>query len=133
MAHLVTFRSARFDPSAEPANPINPIAGHAVLVWLAGSLRNAGFECGEPDAEDWGWYFDVTGHGATYLLGASGEGESGEKAPIDWTLQIHRHRSLTDRLLGRNAHAVDDALTALVERLVRAEPGFEEIEVDRAG
>ena len=114
MAHLVTFRTTRFDPASEPANPINPIAGHAVLLWLSEPLRNAGFVCGEPAAEDWGWYLDVTGQGATYLLGASGEGEPGGKDPIDWTIQVHRHRSLSDKLFGRNAHAADDALTALV-------------------
>lgn len=133
MAHLVTFRTARFDPATEPANPINPIAGHAVLLWLREPLHHAGFQSGEPDAEDWGWYIDVRGHDATYILGASGESEPDETGPIDWTIQIHRQRSLADKLLGRNAHAADDALTVLIERLVRGEPGFEDIEVDRAG
>lgn len=133
MAHLVTFRTSMFDPRAEPANPINPIAGHAVLVWLRNALQHAGFESGEPEAEDWGWYLDVSGHGATYLVGASGEREPDDDGPVDWTIQIHRHRSLTDKLFGRNAHSADDALTALVERVVRAEPGFERIEIDRAG
>jgi len=133
MAHLVTFRTAKFDPHAEPANPINPIAGHAVLVWLSAALRGEGFESGEPDAEDWGWYLDVTGHGAAYLVGASGESEPDDKGPIDWTIQIHRNRSLSDKLFGRNAHAPDDPLTLAIERVVRAQPGFEGIELDRAG
>lgn len=133
MAHLVTFRTARFDPQAEPANPINPIAGHAVLAWVMEAVRAAGYDGGEPAAEDWGWYVDVTGHGATYLVGASGEREPGDKGPVDWTVQIHRPRSFTDKLFGRNAHAANDPLTALVERVVRAEPGFTNVEVDRAG
>jgi hypothetical protein len=133
MAHLVTFRTAKFDPKAEPANPINPIAGHAVLMWLRDALRDAGFESGEPDSEDWGWYLDVSGHGATYLVGASGDAEPGDKGPIDWTVQIHRHRSFTDKLFSRNAHAADDALTAFIERVVRASPDLKNVEVDRAG
>ena len=133
MSHLVTFRSAKFDPEAEPANPINPIAGHAVLVWLMDSLRAAGYEGGEPDAEDWGWYVDVTGHNATYLVGASGDRQPGDHGATDWTIQIHRHRSLTDTLFGRNAHAPDDPLTALVERVVRADPNSTNVDVDRTG
>ena len=133
MAHLVTFRTSKFDPAAEPANPINPIAGHALLVWLSDFVRATGYECGEPDAEDWGWYLDVTGHDATYLLGASGESEHGGDGFVDWTIQLHRHRSFTEKLLGRNAHAPDDPLTALVERVVRAEPTFVNADVDRAG
>lgn len=133
MAHLITFRTARFDPKAEPANPINPIAGHAVLVWLLEAVRAAGYEGGKPDAEDWGWYVDVTGPDATYLLGASGQRDDGDPDPIDWTIQIHRHRSLTDKLFGRNPHAADDPFTDLVERVVRAEPDFANVEVDRAG
>lgn len=133
MAHLVTFRTAKFDPQAEPANPINPIAGHAVLMWIRDALRDAGFEAGEPDAEDWGWYIDVTRNGATYLVGASGEREPGDEDPIEWTIQIDRHRSLTDKLLGRNAQSADDPLTTLIERTVRAAPEITFVEVDRAG
>ncbi len=133
MAHVVTFRSSKFDPADEPANPINPIAGHAVLLWLSDSVRAAGYECGEPDAEDWGWYLDVTGHDATYLLGASGESEPGGDGAVDWTVQLHRHRSFTDKLLGRNVQTPDDPLTALVERVVRADPALLNAEIDRAG
>jgi hypothetical protein len=96
-------------------------------------VRAAGFECGEPDAEDWGWYLDVAGHDATYLLGASGESEEGGDAFIDWTIQINRHRSFTDKLRGRNVQAADDPLTAVVERVVRGEPAFVNVEVDRSG
>lgn len=133
MAHLITFRTAKFDPRAEPENPINPIAGHALLVWLRAALRDRGVECGEPDAEDWGWYFDASSHGATYLVGASGDPEPTSDGVIDWTIQLHRHRSLSDKLSGRNAHAADDALTSLVERLIRDEPAFSGVDVDRAG
>lgn len=133
MAHLVTFRTTRFDPAAEPSNPINPIPGHAVLTWLSGSLRAAGYECGEPDSEDWGWYLDVSGSDARYLVGASGERIPGNDGSVDWTIQLHRHRSFTDRLLRRNAHAPDDPLTALVERVVRSDPTCADADVDRAG
>src|SRR6478672_5055402 len=34
MAHLFTFRTARFDVREEDPNPINPIPGQGVLRWL---------------------------------------------------------------------------------------------------
>ena len=72
----------------------------------------------------------VTGQGASYLVGASGEPE--RPAPdMDWTVQIHKHRSLKDRLTGKNQMTNDDPFSALIEKLIRSEPGFREIEVDR--
>jgi hypothetical protein len=133
MPHLVTFQSSHFDPSAEPENPINPIAGHALLHWLAEAMRAGGYATGgDPEPEDWGWYVSATSGGATYLVGASGEPDADAGGPIEWNIQIHRQRSLGDKLLGRNAHADDDALTALIERAVRAAPWASDVEVQRA-
>ena len=130
MAHLVTFTTTRFDPASEPANPINPIAGHAVLAWLRDGLVRAGYRTGEPDTEDWGWYMDVADGAGSYLVGASGDGEADGSA-IEWVVQIHRHRSLMDRLLGRNPLLSEDPLLACIERIVRAEPSVTNVIVDR--
>jgi len=101
MAHVITFRSSRFDTAAETPNPINPIAGESVLSWLSEGLASA-YEVTAPATEDWGWYVGVTGAGAAYLVGASAEpGEPG--ASVEWTVQIHRHRSLRDKLTGRTS------------------------------
>ena len=62
MAHVVSFRSNKFDVSAETPNPINPIAGQSVLTWLRAELAKAQYTATEPDTEDWGWYIDVTGN-----------------------------------------------------------------------
>jgi len=130
MAHLITFTTARFDPANEPANPINPIAGQRVLAWLQDGLMNAGYRTTEPDTEDWGWYIDVADALGSYLVGASGDGES-ETAEIEWVIQIHRHRSLMDRLLGRNRLVADDPLLTCIEGIVRAEPSVSNVIVDR--
>jgi hypothetical protein len=34
MAHVMTFRSSKFDIATETPNPINPIAGESLLLWL---------------------------------------------------------------------------------------------------
>jgi len=55
MAHLITFRTAKFDIRRETPNPINPIAGESVLPWLRESLKSRGYEADSPGTEDWGW------------------------------------------------------------------------------
>jgi hypothetical protein len=70
MAHIVAFRTSRFDVSAETPNTINPIAGH-------------------------------------------------------------RHRSISDKLFGRNKMAVDDPLAALIERMVRADGQISDVSIER--
>ena len=73
MAHVISFHSTRFDVASEPPNPINPIFGESVLRWLREKLDALGYETNEPAPEDWGWYVDVKGAGASYFVGASGE------------------------------------------------------------
>jgi hypothetical protein len=130
MAHLITFTTARFDPASEPANPINPIAGQLVLAWLQEGLTKAGYRTTEPDTEDWGWYIDVADAQGSYLVGASGDG-GGAGTDVEWVIQIHRHRSMMDRVLGRNRLVTDDPLLACIEAIVRTEPSVSNVIVDR--
>jgi len=130
MVHLVGFRTSRFDVSAETPNPINPIAGQSVLGWLRGELEKARYSSTEPATEDWGWYIDVKGADASYLVGASAEVEGSTK-DVEWIIQVHKHRTFTDKVLGRNKLAADDPVVALIERLVRADPEIADVSVDR--
>ena len=130
MAHVISFRTARFDTSMETADPINPIGGQGVLTWLREELANASYRCTDPDAEDWGWYIDVEGHGAAYLVGASADADA-EGMDRDWTIQVHKNRSFREKLLGRNRMPADDPLSALIERLVRADSRHQQVSVDK--
>lgn len=131
MAHVITFRSSSFDVASEPPNPINPIPGESVLRWLREQLRGSRYETTEPATEDWGWYIDVRGEGASYLVGASGDVAEAAAEPVDWTIQIERHRTLGEKLRGANKMADDDALSSLIERLVRQSAGAADVEVER--
>lgn len=131
MAHLITFTTARFDISKEPSNPINPIAGQGVLTWLREELLRAHYRVSEPDTEDWGWYIQVESADGSYLVGASGTAEE-PGSPVEWTIQVHRNRSMKDRILGRNQLAVDDPLFAIIERSIRGESRIEQVQVTRA-
>ena len=113
--------------SGEPPNPINPIPGESVLRWLREKLAASGYGLSKPD---WGWYVDVRGHGASYLVGASGDAGDG-RGDVDWTVQIHKHRSLKDKVTGRNQLRPDDALSAAIERMLRDEASVTTLEVSR--
>lgn len=130
MAHVITFRTARFDVSLEPRNPVNPIAGHGVLAWLRDELARTGYEATEPATEDWGWYIDVVRADASYLVGASADADDSEPN-IEWTLQIHRTRTLKDKLFGRNTMTAADPLSSIIERTLRSEPAVEVLSVER--
>jgi hypothetical protein len=129
MAHLISFKTAAFDVSRERPNDINPIAGQSVLLWLRDGLMNAQYHVTEPDTEDWGWYVDVKGETGSYLVGASAEADA--PPPLEWIIQVHKQRSLKDKLLGRNKMEADDPVSTLIERLVRADVRLEQVEVAR--
>ena len=130
MAHIISFRTRKFDVTKETPNPTNPIAGQSVLRWLRAELATSQYTGTEPDTEDWGWYIDVTGNDGSYLVGASADAD-GSTPEVEWVIQVHKHRSMKDKLLGRNTMAMDDALVALIERIVRGDSQISEVSVDR--
>ena len=134
MPHLISFTSSAFDPAAEPENPFNPIAGQAVLAWLRGQLVEAGLDVTEPGPEDWGWYVDVTTADGNYLVGATLEGEPDEegRTAFDWILQIHRMRSMRDKLFGRNKMTEEDPLAARIETIVRGHPDVGDVDIQHS-
>ena len=127
MAYVLSFITDLFDVALEDPNPLNPIAGQSVLRWLRAEFLKVQCRASEPDTEDWGWYMEVECGGAAYLVGASGDAREPD-ASVEWTIQVHRHRSLKDRLLRRNALAADDPLCSLIERLLRADPAIAQVE-----
>jgi hypothetical protein len=130
MAHLITFSTDTFDVSQEEPNPINPIAGQGVLNWIRSKLEASGYTSTKPDTEDWGWYIDVEGRGGSYLVGASGESEP-STSMVEWTIQIQKHRTLKDKLMGRNKMNDDDPLTIVLERFVKSDSRLKSILVDK--
>jgi len=130
MAHVISFTTDRFDVAKEKPNPINPIAGQAVLQWLREELAAAYYSSTEPKTEDWGWYIYVQGVGGSYLVGASGQPEPPSRE-IEWVVQIHKQRSLVDKLTGTNRMTAGDPLSALLESMVRGRKEFRDVRVDR--
>ena len=126
MAHRISFATDKFDVSKETPNDLNPIAGESVLNWIRERLSSTHFTATAPSTEDWGWYMSVEGEGTSYLVGASGEPER-PSPDVDWIVQIHKNRSLKDKLAGKNKLLGDDPLVALLESLVRRESAFRDV------
>lgn len=124
MTRVITFSSARFDVSDETPNPINPIFGERLLAFVADATRSLGWEVTPPAPEDWGWYVDVSRGSDAYMVGASGEAEDGE-TEIDWTIQIHKRRTIVDRLTRRNRFEDGDALVTAIESALLAGGGID--------
>jgi hypothetical protein len=127
MAYVIRFRTNKFDISKERPNPINPIPGESLLLWLRERSR-LDVTVSEPDAEDWGWYSSVEWKGRSYMLGSSvSEDESGDR---EWILQIEKHRTVTEKLLGRAKMGKDDECAQYFQRLIMSEATFIGVSVD---
>ena len=100
MARVIRFLTARFDVSSERPNPINPIAGESLLLWLREQVKPE-VEMSPPEAEDWGWYSFVSWQGRQYLIGSSASEEEDEGGRREWILQIDKQRSMHEKLRTR--------------------------------
>jgi hypothetical protein len=127
MACVIRFTTALFDVTQERPNPINPIAGESLLLWLRERAQPA-LQVSPPEAEDWGWYAAVDWQARAYLLGASASDDEG--AEREWVLQIEKQRSLKEKVMGREKMTADDACAQFFLRLLRAESGFSGVSVD---
>lgn len=145
MALLISFKTNRFDVTKETPNEINAYAGEGLLKWLRFELAKHQYTSTEPDTEDWGWYIDVSGPDASYLVGATAEVEYGPEdeddalsydvagdAILDWTVQIDKHRTFIDKLFGKNKMVVDDGLCAVIEGILRNDVSLQELSVTRS-
>ena len=127
MTRVIRFNTARFDVAKERPNPINPIPGESLLLWLRERAKQHA-EVTEPDAEDWGWYSFVDWKGRQYLLGSSASDEdSGQR---EWILQIDKQRSVKEALMGREKMKADDECAQFFQQLLEDEPSFTSVSVD---
>ena len=132
MAHVISFQTSLFDPRKERPNPVNPIAGESVLVWIRENVLAPPYESTDPDAEDWGWYIDVPIPGSSYLVGACAlvEEDSEPQGDIEWLVQVEKKRSLLEKLLGRNKMAVDDPLVTKLVSALKGAGTFTNVQVE---
>jgi hypothetical protein len=126
-ATVIRFTTAFFDVTKERPNDINPIHGESLLLWLAEKLKGE-VVVPEPQTEDWGWYVDIDWKGRSYMLGASASDE--EDGLREWVLQIVKHRTLKERVMGHEKMTAEDECSIHLRRLLESEKAFSGVSVD---
>jgi hypothetical protein len=127
MAAVIRFTTSAFDVTRERKNPINPIYGESLLLWLRQQTMGR-IPMARPEPEDWGWYADMDWNGRSYMLGAASMDE--ENGQREWVLQIVKHRTLKERLLRRERMGPNDECAEFFRKMLAAEPQFSDVSRD---
>ncbi len=100
MHFAIHLETSKFDIQKEDENPINPIYGQSLLLWIRGQLKD-NYEFSTVDYEDWGWYCDIIFNNRTYMLGSSVFYEEGDdpSSELEWVFQVHKQRAFKEALL----------------------------------
>jgi len=117
MHYIISFESRSFDLVNEIQNPINPIHGKSIGDLLYPQLTEAGAEVSEIDAEDWGWYYDVSFKGQTYMVGFVGLPEDNPSEAPELIIQIEKLRSFIEKITSKNTMDEKDHLLVLIQKL----------------
>ena len=118
------FETARFNLSEVLEHFINPgCFGQDAAAWLRWVLLRRGIEATPPEQEDWGWYVEADHQGQRYLLGISGLPGEGTGDPNfgEWCIVVHKHRTLWQRLLGRNKLTLEEGILGLLREILEGE------------
>jgi len=127
MDQVITFTTSKFDVTKEDENPINPIHGQSLLVWLKEKVAGK-FEVSDPEPEDWGWYTYINWQGRSYLLGASASEINHPE--YEWVFQIEKQRSLKEKLLGKHKMIPSDECFKYLKSLFESEPEINSVAVE---
>jgi len=122
VANSISFRTNRFYVSKEDENPVNPIYGQSLILWLKGNLPDE-LAITDPETEDWGWYSYVTWKKRRYLIGASSD--DGEY----WVFQAEKQRTMFETLTGREKMQPDDPCLSYFHGLLSTEADFYDVQV----
>ena len=129
-AHFSFETRAFLDTDEVLAQNVNGIHGHALASWLSRDLRAAGLVTSEVWAEDHGWDFSVTFNSAAYLCSCSLATDG--DPPFEGHVALAKHRSLFERLTGRNGFATDDAVAGRILDILRRSPDVAKLTADQA-
>ena len=118
-AHFSFQTSSFTDSEDDLAENVNGIAGKALAQWLAARLGAAGLDASEVWAEDHGWDFSVMRGETKYLCACSIEADEETR---EAHVSLAKHRSLMDRMRGRNAYAADDPVVDAIRSALAGNP-----------
>ena len=118
MAYLITFDSNYFDLENEKPNPINPIHGHSLGLWLTKQLKEKSIDTTDVDAEDWGWYIDVSLDNNKYLVGFIAHPAESESEVPELMVQIHKQRSFKEVITFKGKMDSSDKLLNIISEII---------------
>lgn len=123
----ILFDTNRFNLSEVKEHFINPgCFGEDLAAWLRAKLIERGVPTIEPGQEDWGWYIESQVRGSSYFIGIGGDAEEtpNETNQGEWRIMIQKHRTMWEKITGRNQTSPDDSIFGVIEEILRREPDF---------
>ncbi|MFA1260368.1 hypothetical protein ACDI97_02700 [Xanthomonas axonopodis pv. fascicularis] len=119
----ITCKTDRFNLSVVGNDFINDCCfGEDFSKWLVSALSEAGVPADVICMEDFGWANHAEHQGVSYLMCVAGNSEEDPSRPNygEWHVMRERHRTFTQKLLGKNKTAATDPIVGNVTQVLRA-------------
>jgi hypothetical protein len=132
--HLdILFDTDRFNLSVTKEHFINPCCfGEDLAAWLRSKLVENSIPPLDPGQEDRGWYIESTLGDASYFIGVGGAANESAANPNEgeWRIMVEKHRSIWDKLKGRNKTSRSDPIFAIIREILKRESDFKNVRYD---
>lgn len=118
----VSGKTDRFNLSVVGDDFINDCCfGEDFSQWLVKELNADGVTANIICMEDFGWANQAIYNGATYLVCVAGNSDEEPGRPNygTWHIMLERHRTLKDRLFGKNKISASDPIVEKIAQLLR--------------
>lgn len=129
--HLdIIFDTDRFNLSEAKDHFINPgCFGEDLAAWLRSKLVEKSIPTVEPGQEDWGWYIESKLGDASYFIGVGGAANESAPNPNEgeWRIMVEKHRSIWDKLKGKNKTSRSDPIFAIIREILERESDFKNV------
>ena len=128
----VTCMTDRFNLSRVGDHFINDCCfGEDFSAWLVAQLSARGVKADVLCQEDFGWANVAEHEGVSYSVCVAGSPDEDAARPDfgEWHVMLERHRTLVQRILGKNAMFAADPLVGKVLEIPRS-AGFEQVAVE---
>jgi hypothetical protein len=126
----ILFDTDRFNLSETKEHFINPgCFGEDFAAWLRSKLLERSIPTIEPGQEDWGWYIEAKVGDVSYFIGVGGNAQEAASNPDagEWRIMVEKHRSLWEKLSGKNKLSRSDPIFAIIQEILKLEPDFKNV------
>ncbi len=127
----ITCKTDRFNLSVVGPDFINDCCfGEDFSKWLVLALSGAGADAEVICMEDFGWANQAECLGVSYLMCVAGNSEEEPGRPNygEWHVMLERHRTFTQKILGKNKILPTEPIVDKIVQVLRA-AGFADVRV----